>query len=287
MNTQKCFVFSDLSSYIKVPSELFNYTLYLLFALAHNLKVLVHTMKLVQGLKSLLQKRFYSRQLYEDGTNLKPPWRVMFYGTDDFSLACLNALCMKYKNKRLISNLEVVTLKRTKFNSVHKYALKENLVLHNWPINPLDCNRFHIGVVVSFGHLIPEDVIKNFSLGMINVHASLLPRWRGAAPAIYALANDDEETGISVMKIKPNKYDIGEIISQTRVKILPQIKLPQLLDTLAELGANELIKVLEDLPFYLKQAKPQPQEGVTYGEPHPFESVKRSPPPIKKCVSIF
>ncbi|KAJ8935887.1 hypothetical protein NQ314_012603 [Rhamnusium bicolor] len=54
------------------------------------------------------------------------------------------------------------------------------------------------------------------SNGMLNVHASLLPRWRGAAPIIYALANGDKETGITIMKIKPKHFDIGEVLLQSK-----------------------------------------------------------------------
>ena len=100
---------------------------------------------------------------------------------------------------------------------------------------------------------------------MLNVHASLLPRWRGAAPIIYAIANGDTQTGITIMKISPEKFDVGEIVHQECVQIHADMKMKQLYTTLGKIGAENLVKTLESLPSSLSQAKPQPSTGVTYG----------------------
>lgn len=100
----------------------------------------------------------------------------------------------------------------------------------------------------------------------MNVHASLLPRWRGAAPIIYALAKGDSKTGVTIMRIRPKIFDIGDIVVQESLPIHPLTKMRELYDKLGVLGANNLIKVLERLPEYLDQATPQPAEGVTYGK---------------------
>lgn len=99
----------------------------------------------------------------------------------------------------------------------------------------------------------------------MNVHASLLPKWRGAAPIIYALAKGDSKTGVTIMRIRPKKFDIGDIVLQESLPIHPSTKMRELYEKLGVLGAKNLIKVLELLPEYLDQAKPQPTEGVTYG----------------------
>lgn len=119
-------------------------------------------------------------------------------------------------------------------NPIKKFANQNSLKCFGWPITDFDVkeNHYDLGVVVSFGHLIPESIIKAFPLlvlcritstkfklkfvyyrGMINVHASLLPKWRGASPIIYSILNDDPVTGVSIMKIEPKKFDIGEVIS--------------------------------------------------------------------------
>ena len=78
---------------------------------------------------------------------------------------------------------------------------------------------FQLGVVASFGRLLPAALIDSFPLGVINVHGSLLPRWRGAAPVIHALAAGDTETGVSVMRVRPRRFDIGEVLAHRRVAI--------------------------------------------------------------------
>lgn len=100
---------------------------------------------------------------------------------------------------------------------------------------------------------------------MLNVHASLLPRWRGAAPIIYAIANGDKKTGITIMKLKPHKFDVGEIVDQAVVDITDNMKMPELHDRLASLGASVLIDVLKELPDKLNNAKAQPENGFTLG----------------------
>ena len=73
-------------------------------------------------------------------------------------------------------------------------------------------------VVIAYGKIIPENYLKNSNLIFLNVHASLLPKWRGAAPIQRAILNLDKETGISVMKIVP-KLDTGPVMMQSKVSI--------------------------------------------------------------------
>lgn len=101
---------------------------------------------------------------------------------------------------------------------------------------------------------------------MLNVHASLLPRWRGAAPIIYAIANGDQQTGVSIMKIQPKKFDCGEILLQKIIDIPNDIKMPELYAQLASLGAETLVKSLNDLTNLLENCSKQTEEGVTFGQ---------------------
>lgn len=193
-----------------------------------------------------------------------PLWNVLFFGSDEFSLCSLKLLNDEYrKSNSSLNNLEVVTtIGKGRFNGVHNFALNEKLIVHEWP--PLIQNSFHVGIVVSFGHLIPEYIIDAFPMGMLNVHASLLPRWRGAAPIIYAIANGDCQTGVTVMRIRPNKFDIGEIIEQRVVDILPNMRMPQLYKILGNLGAETLLSVIKTLPTSLQKSIDQSNAGVTY-----------------------
>nr|CAG4641132.1 EOG090X0BM2 [Eulimnadia texana] len=152
-----------------------------------------------------------------------------------------------------------------KICSVAKFATKENIPLRFWPLpkNEPTENEWDLGIVASFGHLIPQRIIQAFPLGMLNVHASLLPRWRGAAPVIHTIMNGDKETGVTIMRIKPFKFDVGDIVDQATIAVSPDARTPEILQNLSELGASLLLKCLNDLENYLANSRTQPSEGVT------------------------
>ena len=118
-------------------------------------------------------------------------------------------------------------------------------------------------VVAAFGQILRQGVLDLPPFGCINVHASLLPRWRGAAPINAAILHGDEETGITIMKMDAG-LDTGPILSQRSVRIQPDETAGSLFETLSQLGADLL---LEALPGYLAgeiEPHPQPEEGVIY-----------------------
>ncbi len=118
-------------------------------------------------------------------------------------------------------------------------------------------------VVAAYGKILPEWLLNLPKYGTINVHASLLPKYRGASPIQWALLNGEEETGVTIMKVIP-KLDAGDIISQKRVKIEKEDNAKTLHDKLAEVGAELLVKTL---PLYVSgKLKPVPQneEEATY-----------------------
>ena len=118
-------------------------------------------------------------------------------------------------------------------------------------------------VVAAFGQILRQDVLDLPKFGCINVHASLLPRWRGAAPINAAILHGDEETGITIMKMDAG-LDTGPILTQRSVRIQPDETAGSLFETLSQLGADLL---LETLPGYISgeiKPSPQPEEGATY-----------------------
>ncbi|GLG93019.1 Uncharacterized protein GBIM_00527 [Gryllus bimaculatus] len=210
--------------------------------------------------KSLIIK---TRFLCTNPKSPVPPWKVLFFGTDDFSVISLKKLTEEKECGNLIKQLEVVTSIKPKANVVQKYAEKKMLKVHNWP--PVVANaEFDFGIVVSFGHLIPKTIISMFPLGMFNVHASLLPRWRGAAPIVYALMNGDTETGVTIMQIKPHKFDVGGILKQATFPLSLEATFPVVRDALAHLGSEILLESLKHMPFCLEKIKEQTEDGVTY-----------------------
>ena len=118
-------------------------------------------------------------------------------------------------------------------------------------------------VVAAFGQILRPDVLDLPKYGCINIHGSLLPRGRGAAPIQASILTGDTETGITIMKMDPG-VDTGPMLSQRAIPITPQDTAGTLFEKLAPLGAELLI---ETLPRYLSgdlQPQPQPAEGVTY-----------------------
>lgn len=191
----------------------------------------------------------------------------MFFGTDEFALECLKTL-NKYSSKtqeEVVGRLEVVSLPSLlpKGLPVANYASAEGIPFREWPdIGP--CDQFDVGVVASFGRLLSEDLILKFPFGILNVHPSLLPRWRGPAPLIHTVLNGDKTTGVTIMQIRPKRFDVGPIVMKETVPVPPKCTSKELEAVLSMQGAEMLISVLKDLPERLRNATEQPKEGVTF-----------------------
>lgn len=118
-------------------------------------------------------------------------------------------------------------------------------------------------VVAAFGEIVPKNLLKLPPLGCINVHASLLPRWRGAAPIQASIAAGDVKTGVTIMLMDVG-LDTGPILGQREVPLRPGTNAGELSDQLAFLGATSLMELL---PSYLNgkiSPLPQPEAGATY-----------------------
>jgi len=208
--------------------------------------------------------QFSIRQQLSQGAKCPKKLKIMFFGTDDFALQSLTSLHREYLVGGCVKALEVTCLPmKTLTPAVAKYAKDNNLRLHVWPPE-LPAGNFDLGVVASFGKLIPEKVIATFPLGMVNVHGSLLPRWRGAAPVIHALANGDQTTGVTIMRVRPKKFDIGEVFAMREVEIGESIRRIELTKQLARVGAELLTEVLRDFESSSKLSRIQDCEGVSH-----------------------
>ena len=120
-----------------------------------------------------------------------------------------------------------------------------------------------LAIVVAYGKILPEVLINSFPQGVLNIHYSLLPRWRGAAPVEYALLNNDQETGVTIQKMI-KELDAGDIVAVRRVTIEENDTTVTLRPRLIKLGAELLI---ETLPLYLAgeiEATPQKASAVTF-----------------------
>jgi methionyl-tRNA formyltransferase len=122
-----------------------------------------------------------------------------------------------------------------------------------------------VAVVVAYGLILPKAVLAAPRLGCLNIHASLLPRWRGAAPIQRAILAGDAETGITIMQMDEG-LDTGPMLLQEVVPIGPRTTAQQLHDTLAALGARFVLDALDGVAQGSLAAKPQPQAGATYAK---------------------
>ncbi|XP_053385815.1 uncharacterized protein LOC128550579 [Mercenaria mercenaria] len=171
--------------------------------------------------------------------------------------------CSLYRISRgtLVESLEVVTVKEQR--AVRALAERVQLKIHEWPV-AIETEKYDVGVLVSFGHLIPDAVIHMFPYGILNMHPSLLPRWRGASPVIHTVLNGDDVTGVSVMEIRPKHFDIGPILLQRKCQVPQRCTSFQLADILGSFGASMMLECLKDLLTLERLEHEQDRSGITY-----------------------
>jgi methionyl-tRNA formyltransferase len=199
--------------------------------------------------------------------------RVVFAGTPEFAAISLSAL--------LESQHEVVAVytqpdrpagrgRKLSPSPVKQLALEHGLPVYQPQTLKNDAAQAELAalnadimVVVAYGLLLPQAVLDIPARGCINVHASLLPRWRGAAPIQRAIEAGDSVSGVTIMQMDAG-LDTGAMLSEVRTPITPRTTGGDLHDRLAIQGANALVNVLDGLITDSVNATPQPEEGVTY-----------------------
>ena len=145
-------------------------------------------------------------------------------------------------------------------------------------------------VVAAYGLLLPQAVLDLAPHGAFNIHASLLPRWRGAAPIQRALLAGDRESGISIMRMDAG-LDTGPVLSRQAVAIADGEDAGTLHDKLASLGAEQIVAALAEVQAGSARATPQPSEGVTYAAKIDKRETrlhwKRSAAELERAVRAF
>ena len=200
--------------------------------------------------------------------------RVLFWGTPDFAAPALRALLGEGCDVVAVVTQPDKPQGRHRSSTVPPpvklIALEEELEVLQ-PQRPrgdefLSAIRdlaADLSVVVAYGHILPKDVIDLPRLGTLNIHASLLPRWRGAAPIQAAILAGDTESGVSIMRMVP-ALDAGPVVLQARTPILDDETGGELTVRLSELGALAIVEALTLVSLGDAAGQPQPEEGVTY-----------------------
>ena len=197
--------------------------------------------------------------------------KLVFMGTPNFSVPALQALnesshqiCAVYSQPPRPAGRG----KKLKVSEVHREALDMGLTVHH-PENfksEKDQTIFRnlnadVAVVVAYGLLLPKPILSSPKLGCVNIHASLLPRWRGAAPIQRAIMEGDDETGICIMKMDEG-LDTGPVLSSRKIQITENDTAKILSERLSLLGSNLIVEVLDKLSDYKVQN--QSTVGITY-----------------------
>ena len=199
--------------------------------------------------------------------------RLVFAGTPDFAAAALKALIAAGHDIPLVLTQPDRPAGRgmkLRMSPVKELAMAHGLTVAQ-PDNlktgderqPLLDSQADVMVVAAYGLLLPQAVLDMPRLGCVNIHASLLPRWRGAAPIHRAIEAGDTETGITLMQMDKG-LDTGAMLRRTALPILDTDTTGSLHDRLAELGAREIVALLPDLEAGRVAATPQDATGATY-----------------------
>ena len=138
-------------------------------------------------------------------------------------------------------------------------------------------------VVAAYGLILPQRALEIAPKGALNIHASLLPRWRGAAPIQRALLAGDRETGISIMQMDAG-LDTGPVLARHRIAIDADDDSQSLHDKLAALGARAIVSALQEIAAGRARAMPQPAEGATYA--HKLSKEEAEIDWTRDCVEI-
>lgn len=199
--------------------------------------------------------------------------RVAFAGTPEFAASALEAILQAGFAVPLVLTQPDRAAGRgmdLQPSAVKQMALKHGLTVHQ-PVNlkteesraPLVAAKADVMVVVAYGLILPQAVLDTPRLGCLNIHASLLPRWRGAAPIQRAIAAGDRETGITIMQMDAG-LDTGPMLMAQALPIASDDTAGQLHDRLAALGAALIVRALDALAAGQLTPVAQPEAGVTY-----------------------
>ena len=203
--------------------------------------------------------------------------KVIFAGTPDFAAAALKAIAAAGFEIPLVltqpdrpkgrgMQLAPSPVKQAALELGLRVAQPEKLRNNAEALQMLKEVEADVMVVAAYGLILPQDVLDTPKHGCLNIHASLLPRWRGAAPIQRAIEAGDAETGVCIMQMDSG-LDTGDVVSEHRYAIQPTDTANEVHDALMNLGAEAIVADLQQLKTEgrLKSVK-QPEEGVTYAQ---------------------
>lgn len=208
--------------------------------------------------------------------------RILFMGTPDFAVPCLEILDKKHEIIGVFTKVDKINKrgKKIEYLPVKQYAIDKNIPIYQ-PNSLKDEETKNIIkelnpdliVVVAYGKIIPKDIIDMPKFGIINVHSSLLPRFRGAAPINAALMAGDEKSGVTIMYVAEG-LDTGNIILAKETPITEEDNFETLHDRLKFLGAEALDEAVNLIEKGENESIPQDDSLATFVKPFKKEDLK-------------
>lgn len=200
--------------------------------------------------------------------------RIVFMGTPDFAVGSLQALCESCKHEILavVTQPDRPKGRGNKLlqTPVKEYALEQGLTVYQPQkvktpefVELLHELQPELIVVAAFGQFLSKEILELPKYGCINVHASLLPKYRGAAPIQYAIIKGEKESGVTIMQMDIG-MDTGAMLDKVVVPIAENTTMGELHDALREQGAALLLQVIDKIATGTAVAEPQDNEQATY-----------------------
>ena len=199
---------------------------------------------------------------------MKP--RIVFMGTPDFAVPVLEALIQNYDVVLVVSQPDKPVGRKQILTPtpIKEVALKHHIPVHQpekikLDYAPIEEAKPDLIITCAYGQIIPESILNIPTIGSFNVHASLLPRYRGGAPIHHALINGEEKTGVTIMYMDKG-MDTGDIIEKEEYVIKDTDNVGTLHEELSKIGSKLLIKVLPSIIDRTNYREKQNEEEATY-----------------------
>lgn len=198
--------------------------------------------------------------------------KILFLGGSEFSLESLRALCLAGQEiVGVVCQEDKPNLRGNKIeiSPVKAFAQREGLKVFQFKkikdggAEVLKKLKPDLLVVVSYGQILPQEIINLAPLGIINVHASLLPKYRGCSPIISAILNGEKKTGITIMRIV-KEVDAGDMLLQREVEILEDDNAKTLSERLSKAGAELLVEAVKQIEAGITVETPQDPKLATF-----------------------
>ena len=202
--------------------------------------------------------------------------KIVFMGTSNFSVPILKSLYQNgYPIVTIYTQPSQKSMRGQKINKSPIQKMAENLFIecrtpdslkeNNEEYNFLKLLNPDLVIVVAYGQLIPKNYLSLSKHGFINIHASLLPKWRGAAPIQRSIMNLDKETGVSIMKIV-EKLDAGPVMKQEKINITSEMNAEDLSNKLSDLSSKLILECIDEIEGGKAKFIDQDEQKATYAK---------------------